>query len=217
MTEYEATQQQRYIERQIRRWKRENAAMQAAGLDTSESAAKIRSWQERQKDFLKQTGLKRQAEREQIGGAFGIEKSTESAIIKSNTAKNGEATLHELGKLDIRKYQCVVKEIATDEVIITEERIAHIRERHPNDYERFQLYLPRIIADPDYIIADERPNTAMVLKEIEEVGEHFRLALRLVTHSDNPSYKNSVITFLKIREKEWRRLIKNKTILYKKE
>lgn len=29
MTEYEATRQQRYVERQIRRWKRENAAMAA--------------------------------------------------------------------------------------------------------------------------------------------------------------------------------------------
>ena len=66
LTEYEASQMQRYHERQIRRWKRENATMQAAGLDTYESAAKIRSWQERQKDFIRQTGLKRQADREQI-------------------------------------------------------------------------------------------------------------------------------------------------------
>lgn len=66
LTEYEASQMQRYHERQIRRWKRENAAMQAAGQDTAESAAKIRSWQERQKDFIRQTGLKRQAEREQV-------------------------------------------------------------------------------------------------------------------------------------------------------
>lgn len=66
LTEYEASQMQRYHERQIRRWKRENAAMQAAGLDTAESAAKIRSWQERQKDFIRQTGLKRQADREQV-------------------------------------------------------------------------------------------------------------------------------------------------------
>lgn len=65
-TEYEATQMQRYHERQIRRWKRENVSMQAAGLDTTESAVKLRSWQERQKDFLKQTGLKRQSAREQI-------------------------------------------------------------------------------------------------------------------------------------------------------
>ena len=43
MTEYEASQMQRGIERQIRRWKRENAAMQAAGLDSTESAVKLRT------------------------------------------------------------------------------------------------------------------------------------------------------------------------------
>lgn len=68
MTEYEATQKQRYTERQIRRWKRENAAMAAAGLDTSESAAKLRQWQDTQRDFLRQTGLKRQSGREQAAG-----------------------------------------------------------------------------------------------------------------------------------------------------
>lgn len=68
LTEYEASQKQRYIERQIRRWKRENAAMRAAGQDTYESSAKIKEWQERQKDFQQQTGLKRHASREQIAG-----------------------------------------------------------------------------------------------------------------------------------------------------
>lgn len=66
MTEYEASQQQRYIERQIRRWKREQGAMQAAGLPTSEAAAKVRQWQSTQRDFIRQTGLKRQYDREQI-------------------------------------------------------------------------------------------------------------------------------------------------------
>lgn len=70
MTEYEAAQQQRYIERQIRRWKRENIAMKAAGLDTTESAAKIRGWQDTMGNFLDQTGLKRQADRERIGGGI---------------------------------------------------------------------------------------------------------------------------------------------------
>lgn len=68
LTEYEALQQQRYIERNIRRWKRENIAMKAAGKDTAESAAKISQWQAAQKDFLAQTGLKRQSSREQIAG-----------------------------------------------------------------------------------------------------------------------------------------------------
>lgn len=124
--------------------------------------------------------------------------------------------MREVGRIDIEKYRCVAEEIITDEVVITDERIAHIREHHPNDYERFSGYLSLIISEPDYIIEDVRPNTAVVLKEIVEGKERFRLALRLVTPGDHPKYKNSIITFMKIREKEWNRLIRNKTVLYKK-
>lgn len=124
--------------------------------------------------------------------------------------------MREVGRIDIEKYRCVAEEIITDEVVITDERIAHIREHHPNDYERFSGYLSLIISEPDYIIEDVRPNTAVVLKEIVENKERFRLALRLVTPGDHPKYKNSIITFMKIREKEWNRLIRNKTVLYKK-
>lgn len=66
LTEYEAVQQQRYIERQIRRWKRESVAMSAAGQDTAEAKAKVSAWQAKQRDFIKQTGLKRDSSREQI-------------------------------------------------------------------------------------------------------------------------------------------------------
>ena len=125
--------------------------------------------------------------------------------------------MHYVTRLDKEKYRCVSQDIVTDEVIITDERINHIMERHPDDYERFSAYLERIIAEPDYILEDKHPATALVLKQIEENGERFRLALRLVTGSDNPDYKNSVVTFLKIREKEWNRLIKNKKMLYKAE
>ena len=75
--------------------------------------------------------------------------------------------------------------------------------------------MTEIILRPDYIIEDIRPNTAMILKKILSEGEHFRLVLRLATSTDNPNYKNSVITFMKIREKEWNRLLRNKKILYK--
>lgn len=66
MTEYEALQKQREIERRIRRWKREAAAMKAAGLDASEATAKVTAWNKTQADFIEQTGLKRQRERERI-------------------------------------------------------------------------------------------------------------------------------------------------------
>ena len=68
LTEYEATQTQRGIERNIRRWKREQAAMRAAGLPDDEAAAKVKEWQARQRDFVAQTGLKRQYDRERIAG-----------------------------------------------------------------------------------------------------------------------------------------------------
>ena len=45
----------------------------------------------------------------------------------------------------------------------------------------------------------------------------FKVVVRLNTSTDNPQYKNSIITFMKINEKEWKRLLKNKTILYKRE
>lgn len=66
LTEYEALQQQRHIERQIRRWKREEHAMKAAGLPSDEARAKILEWNKQQADFVEQTGLKRQCEREKV-------------------------------------------------------------------------------------------------------------------------------------------------------
>ena len=64
---YDATQQQRYIERQIRRWKREGSAFDAAGLDNKAARAKVHEWQATQRDFIKQTGLTRDYFRERGG------------------------------------------------------------------------------------------------------------------------------------------------------
>ena len=125
--------------------------------------------------------------------------------------------VHKLCDLDLDLYSCVSPRILTTEVVITEERIAHIQAHHPQDYERFSACIPATIQDPDYILADTRPNTAMLLKQVTQCGAHFRLALRIVTPQDRDGYKNSVLTFMKIREKEWRRLLRNKKILYKRE
>lgn len=70
LTEYEASQQQRYFERGIRRWKREYVAMEAAGEDTTQAAVKLKQWREREADFLRQTDRRRDSSRSQIG-TFG--------------------------------------------------------------------------------------------------------------------------------------------------
>ena len=109
------------------------------------------------------------------------------------------ADVHIIGRIDRYIYKCVSEDIRTDEVIITDNQIQHIKERHPNDYERFSEYFSEIVEVPDYII--ESPKTVV----------------RLATSGDNPAYKNSIITFMKIDEKEWNRLLRNKKILYKRE
>lgn len=72
MSLYDATQQQRYYERQIRRWKREESAMSAAGLDSSAAKSKVREWQAAQRDFIDQTGLTRDYFRERAGAQHGV-------------------------------------------------------------------------------------------------------------------------------------------------
>ncbi len=122
-----------------------------------------------------------------------------------------------VGKIDRDIYSCITEDIVTEDVIITEERIEHIKERHPNDYERFYCYLPEIISSPDYIVEANKPNTAVILKEVGEQGERFKLVLRIKVQGDPQEYKNSIMTFWYIGDATWRKILKNKTILYKKE
>ena len=122
-----------------------------------------------------------------------------------------------IGEIDIDKFKNISNDIATNEVIITDERIKHIQERHPKDYERFSKYIPQIIKDPDYIIEANKPKTAVILKNIVEDDKHFQLIIRLKTSDEPAEYKNSIITFLRIYKKDWERIIKNKKVLYKKE
>ena len=123
-----------------------------------------------------------------------------------------------IGKINREIYKCISDDIQTEDVIITEERIQHIKERHPNDYERYCEFLKKIVEQPDYIVETNKSNTALILKEFAiENGETFKTIVRLITSTDDAEFKNSVITFMKINKKEWARLLKNKRILYKKD
>lgn len=145
-----------------------------------------------------------------------IAKTSDYDIIKPENTKE-VADVHSIGKIDKNIYRCITDDIITEELIITEKQVEHIKNRHPNDFERFESYIVEIAKDPDYIIEANKPNTALVMKEIVDNGEVFKMVIRLITSADNPDYKNSIITFMKIDEKEWNRLLRNKRILYKKE
>lgn len=228
-TKYEITQMQRALERRVRKYKRCYLAETAAGVDAGQSAAKLKAARQQLSAFLAETGERVDGARAEVPG-FGQREAKQadadqkryttpaaSGILDPSNRIGVNPDVNFVCKLDKELYKVVTEDIRTDEVIITDERIQHIQERHPDDYERFSTYLAEIIQSPDYIIRDPRPQTGMLLKEITvgETGEHFRIALRLVASQDPVHYKNSIITFLKIRQKEWERLIHNKEILYK--
>lgn len=96
---YDATQKQRYLERQVRRWKREYLMLDAAGQDTTQAAVKLNDWRRKLDDFLEQTGLDRQSSREMVNG-FGRSQASKavwtvkkyetiSASLKSVTTSTG--------------------------------------------------------------------------------------------------------------------------------
>ncbi len=74
-----------------------------------------------------------------------------------------------------------------------------------------------MIAEPDYIVQANKANTAVILKEIKENGEKFKLILRIKMQHDPADYRNSVLSFWRIGDTTWRKTLKNKKILYKAE
>lgn len=83
LTEYEAMQQQRYFERGIRRWKREYLTAEVMGKDTTEAAVRLKTWRQREADFLAQTGRRQDSSRSQVGG-FGHSQASKATWIHRN-------------------------------------------------------------------------------------------------------------------------------------
>ena len=118
--------------------------------------------------------------------------------------------------LAVERYSCITPDIPTSEVIITDERIQHIKNHHPGHFEVIEPYLKTALEAPDYILEDA-PNTGLILKTIYENGLRLQMVLRIHTSTDSPGFKNSVISAWKISESRWNNYLRNKKILYKSE
>lgn len=119
-------------------------------------------------------------------------------------------------KLNIRWLIKSFDGLRTEEVVVTEERLEHIRLRHPEDFELFQIYGKQAIENPDIIAKDEKhENTVFVIRHLPETN--LNVVVRLALDTDEPNYKNSVITFYRLREKNLKKLLERNPVLYKKE
>lgn len=121
-----------------------------------------------------------------------------------------------IGKIDIKMFEGISKNIITNEVILTNERYLHIIKGHKEDFEMYANIIPEILINPDYILKDHKnENTAMVIKNTKD--NNINIIIKLAIEKDKIHNKNSIMTMYRVRNKNLKKLQeKNKTI-YKKE
>ena len=221
-TLFEWKQTQRRLERAAREKQTQADMFREAGNipKAREKEKAVAAYRAKYDDMCEKLGLTPKLERMRTyKGSLDktVDKGGKSGIMGNVKNKSGVTDVHYIGKIDREIYKCVTKDIRTDEVIISETQIRHIMDRHPNDYENYFKYAETIIKCPDYILEANKPNTAFILKHIEENGKNYEMILRLQTSNDPENFKNSVITFLKVEEKRYKRYLRTKKILYKSE
>ena len=120
-----------------------------------------------------------------------------------------------LGKIKSFLLEAEYGKLVTDEIIITDERIRHIKERHPEDFELFKKYGRDCVEEPDYIIKDlKHMGTVFMIKEVEECN--LNVIVRIVLEKDNKQLKNSVMTFYRLRNRNLEKLMERNGVLYKR-
>ncbi|MBQ8510722.1 MAG: hypothetical protein IJ493_12525 [Clostridia bacterium] len=121
-----------------------------------------------------------------------------------------------LGRINFSYLEIEFGKLQTDEVIITNERLHHIQERHPEDYDLFFTYSKSIILSPDIVLLDSKnAGTVFFVKSLD--GSNLNIVIRVALETDAVGRKNSVMTFYRIRDKNLKKLENKSKTLYKRE
>ncbi len=127
--QYNKTQNQRYLENGVRKWKRKQVVAKTSQDEDGykKASAKTKEWQDRLRTFTEENDLRRDYTREHVKVSTNINKSDKIFSNKNKEVKD----VQYIGKLNREKLGEYKNKITTDEVVLTEERIKHIKERHP--------------------------------------------------------------------------------------
>ena len=121
-----------------------------------------------------------------------------------------------LGFIETSYLENEFGKLQTREIIVTPERLEHIKDRHTEDYPLFGEYAAKTISSPDIVIKDtNNEGTVFVVKKLPD--NNLNVIVRLALSTDEDGYKNSVMTFYRIREKNLKKLENKHKVLYKKE
>ena len=124
-----------------------------------------------------------------------------------------------IGKLNIELFKKIGKHLLTDEVIFTYERINHVETKRAQLFNKVKNILPDTLYNPDYIYKDwnNRQNTFVLIKSLDE-NLKLNVILKITVLNDKKHTKNSIITIIKIGNKTFNKIKRNKkeNLLFKK-
>ena len=143
-----------------------------------------------------------------------LDKSGKGGIM--SLGSDNMAEFNKLGRINTQPLEKEFGKLKTDEIVVTDERLEHIRNRHPEDFELFEQYGTSTVETPDLIIKDEKSeNTVFMVKRLDTTN--LNVVAKLILDTDNNDYKNSVMTFYRIRDKNLKKIEKRNKTLYKRE
>lgn len=126
----------------------------------------------------------------------------------------------EVGKLNKEIFSNICKELITEDVIFTFERVNHVETKRLKLFDEVRNIIPEALYNPDRIYKDwnNRKNTFVIIKSLDEESK-LNIILRIAIENDEKHHKNSIITMIKIGKKTFKKIDNNKkdNLLYKKE
>lgn len=75
--------------------------------------------------------------------------------------------MYSIGKINQKIYKCITEDIITEEVIIIDNQIQHIKDRYPEAYNKVLKNIQEAISTPGYIIRDKYAYTGLIIKRIQ--------------------------------------------------
>lgn len=145
-----------------------------------------------------------------------LQNQIESGKIIKNVEKE-EMELHDIGNINKDIIGEYGDKIITDKVIITYERIEHIKEHHPDLKDKEIQFIKKVLNDPDIIFEDRKnKDTILMVKNILDNDKNYRMVLKLSTNINLKDKSNSIISFWNISNKKLRQYERNEKIIYKK-
>lgn len=119
-----------------------------------------------------------------------------------------------VGRIDNERVQAHWGNVIR-EVVLTQERIGHIREGHAEDYDVYGSYISSAIEVPDFILVDNRAaDTGMFIKCVD-AEKGINVIVKLEYEKEGSGYMSSVITMYRLGPTTLKRLLKRFPVVYR--